>query len=309
MRNLYKFSLLLLLFWLACEPYASQKASDSPTSGSIKIGADEEFKPLTRAEVNVYSALYLNTKIIPVYGSEDSMVDLLIKDSIRLAVISRKLTKAEETYFNNQKLFPEQVKIGEDAITFIVNNSNPDTMLSVEQIKSVFMGKDSLWEQIDKHNEQGKITAVFDYGNSGNAKYITHNFMTAQKFPAWCFALNGNKKVIDYVSRTPNSIGIIGLNWLSREYDTAVINELKKVKVVSVSAKQSSNIHDYIEPSMETLYSGEYPFNRDIYIISREAYTGLGSGFISHVTSNKGQRIIYQEGLLPVHMPSHNIHY
>ncbi len=302
-------TLFLLVLLSACEPYGSQKAVDSPTSGSIKIGADEEFKPLTRAEVNVYSALYLNTKITPVFGSEDSMVDLLMKDSIRLAVISRKLSKTEETYFNNLKLFPEQVKIAGDAITFIVNKDNPDAMLTAEQVKDIFKGKDSLWSQVGKANEQGKITAVFDYQNSGNAKYITNNFIQGQKFPAWCFALNGNKKVIDYVSRTPNSLGIIGLNWLSSEYDTAVLNALKHVKIVAVSAKESNNAGDYVTPSMETIASGEYPFCRDIYIVSREAYTGLGSGFLAHVTSNKGQRIIYQEGLLPVHMPSHNIHY
>ena len=308
MRNLYKLLVILSLF-SACEPYASQKGTDSPTAGSIKIGADEEFKPLTKAEVNVYQALYVNTKISPVFGSEDSVVDLLMKDSIRLAVMSRKLSKAEETYFNNQKLFPEQVKIAEDAITFIVNNTNPDTTLSAGQVKDIFNGKDSIWNQLKKDGEKGKITAVFDYQNSGNAKYITANFMQEQKFPPWCFALNGNRKVIDYVSKTPNSLGIIGLNWLSSQYDTTVINALKKIKIVAISAKESASMNVYYIPSMETISSGDYPFCRDIYIVSREAYTGLGSGFLAHVTSNKGQRIIYQEGLLPVHMPSHNIQY
>src|SRR5581483_11211309 len=200
MRVFNKIVVLVFFLFLvfACGTYTSEKAIDTPTSGSIKIGSDEEFKPLTKAEVDVYTSLYINTKISPVYGSEDSMVDLLMKDSIRLAVISRKLSKTEETYFNNQKLFPEQVKIGEDAVTFIVNRDNPDTLLLMEQIKAVFEGKDSLWQQIDKNNKQGKITAVFDYGNSGNAKYITQNLMKVGKFPTWCFALNGNKKVVDY---------------------------------------------------------------------------------------------------------------
>jgi len=45
-----------------------------------------------------------------------------------------------------------------------------------------------------------------------------------------------------------------------------------------------------------------YPLQRNIYVISREARTGLGSGFASFVAGQKGQLIFYKSGLLPAKM-------
>ena len=299
---------LFILFVTACGRYADEGAKDTATSGRINIAADEELKPMTRAELDVFTSLYTNAKINAVYKPEDSAYAIFLKDSARLIVTSRKLTSSEETYLNNNHLHPEQVKIASDAIVFIVNNANPDTLLSVEKLKAIFNGNDSLWQQINTKNK-GKINLVFDYDNSGISRYIQQNLMQEKKFPAYCFALQGNKQVVQYVSKNPGAIGVLAFNWLSSEYDTAVINALKMVKVVALSAKESPNASDYFAPYMATIQSGQYPICRDIYIISREPYTGLGSGFLSFVASNKGQRIIYQEGLLPARMPSLNIHY
>jgi len=38
-------------------------------------------------------------------------------------------------------------------------------------------------------------------------------------------------------------------------------------------------------------------------MVSRESFSGLGSGFISFVAGEKGQRIILKSGLVPATMP------
>jgi phosphate transport system substrate-binding protein len=300
---------IILLFFLillgaACGNYG-EKEKDTPTSGNIGIVADEEYQSLTRAEIQVYTSLYVHARINTVYKPEDSAFNSFLKDSVRLLVSSRRLTQAEETYLNNNHQRPEQVKIGTDAVVFIVNNTNPDTLLSVENLKAFFAGKDSLWQQINDKNK-GQINVVFDNGNSGSIRYVQQSLMQGQKIPANCFAVHGNNQVVEYVSKTPNAMGIIGLDCVGNEYDTTVMNTLKKVKMVALSAKEGTG---YFGPYMGALASGQYPLCRDVYIISKEPYTGLGSGLLSFVMSNKGQRIIYAEGLLPIKMPSNNIHY
>jgi phosphate transport system substrate-binding protein len=42
---------------------------------------------------------------------------------------------------------------------------------------------------------------------------------------------------------------------------------------------------------------------RTVYIISREARAGLGSGFTAFVAGDKGQRIILKSGLVPATAP------
>ena len=294
---------------MSCSQTGHEKAVDNSTSGTIRIGADHEFMPLTAAELNVFMYLYTDAHIHPYYETEDSVFNLLLKDSVRLIVASRKLSPQEEVYFHSRKLFPEQVKIASDAVTFIVNNNNPDTLISVDELKAVFAGHDSLWQQLNPKSVPGKMAVVFDYENSANALYIHKKLMHGQKFPSFCFALHGNRQVINYVGQNKNALGIIGGNWISDGYDTTVIRELTSIKVVALASKNSATPGDYYKPWAEYIQTGQYPLCRNIYIISREAYTGLGSGFLSFVTSDKGQRIVFRAGLLPAIMPNQNMHF
>jgi phosphate transport system substrate-binding protein len=307
MRALYKVAICLSFVpFLGCGSQPGKSEKDSPTSGKITIVSDDEFMPLVEAELNVFTSAYHKASITAVYLPEDSAFSLFLKDSVRLIVASRKLLPAEEKYFKSKSIFPEQVKIATDAITFIVNNNNADSLLTMEQVNAIFQRRDSLWEQIDNKVKGSRINVVFDHEGSGNLRYIQEEILKGKKFPAWCFALHNNNEVLDYVSKNINAIGVIGLNKVSNVYDSSVIKALKKVRIVALSA---GNGKAHYKPTLDNIEAGVYPLCRDIYIISRETYTGLGSGFLAFVTYDKGQRIVYREGLLPARMPSHTLHF
>ena len=251
------------------------------------------------AEKQVFQSLYSNTKINVKYEPEDSLFRDLMNDSARVIVAGRKLTQQEETFFKDKQLFPEQVQIATDALALIVNNDNPDTLLSMDKIKAIFAG-DSTWSTPGK----GNITVVFDHENSGNSRYIRENLMKGNKFPANCFALNSNEQVINYVSKNKSALGIIGVNWISNDYDSAAEGFLNKVKVVWVSATADGR---HFQPYQYYIKTGDYPLCREVYMIKTEPYMGLASGFLSFVTSDKGQRIIFHEGILPTTVPTHII--
>ncbi|HTA26269.1 MAG TPA: substrate-binding domain-containing protein [Bacteroidia bacterium] len=286
------------LLFVSCGQ-AGKAHTDTPTSGVTTIGSDDSYTPTVNAEIQVFQALYKAAAIHVKYEPEDSLFKGLMKDSLQVIVAGRKLTTQEETYFKDKQLFPEQVKIATDAIAILVNNDNPDTMLTMDKIKAIFNG-DSTWDSPGK----GKITVVFDHENSGNSRYIRENLMKGSKFPTYCFALNSNPQVIDYVSKNKGALGIIGVNWVSNDYDSATVGFLNKAKVVYVSL---TNGGQHFQPYQYYIKTGDYPLCRDVYMIKTEPYMGLGSGFLSFVTSDKGQRIIFHEGILPATVPTHII--
>ena len=57
------------------------------------------------------------------------------------------------------------------------------------------------------------------------------------------------------------------------------------------------------KPYQAYVAQGLYPYTRKVYIISREARTGLGTGFSSFVAGDVGQKIILKMGVLPASMP------
>ncbi|MCK7531133.1 MAG: hypothetical protein MZV63_08880 [Marinilabiliales bacterium] len=56
------------------EPKGTAALKETPTSGDIKIEADESFQPIVDAEVDTFTALYNYAQIKPVYKPENELV-------------------------------------------------------------------------------------------------------------------------------------------------------------------------------------------------------------------------------------------
>src|SRR6267143_4938813 len=122
---------------------------DNPTSGSIKIAADESLRPLLEAEVDTFQGTYHYAFIHADYTSEAEAMDRLLKDSVRLAVVTRKLTNDEMQVFNEVKIIPDQVKIAKDGVAIIINRNNPDSIFQFSQLQGIVEGKLSQWKQLN----------------------------------------------------------------------------------------------------------------------------------------------------------------
>ena len=148
----------------------SKQPTDTVSSGVIKISADESFRPLIQQEIDVFEGLYPAAGIIPEYTSEVEAINLLIKDSVRLAVSTRKLTQPEINTLNEKKLFPKEIKIATDGIALITNKQNTDSMLSLPNLTKILTGKITKWKELDPQSKLGDIQVVFDNANSSTLR-------------------------------------------------------------------------------------------------------------------------------------------
>lgn len=87
--------LLCMLTFSACNSSGKNGKEETLYSGEIRIAVDESFKPIMEEELQVYQALTPEASITPVYCSEVEAVNLLLKDSVRLAITNRRLTEKE----------------------------------------------------------------------------------------------------------------------------------------------------------------------------------------------------------------------
>jgi phosphate transport system substrate-binding protein len=292
----------LAIFGTACNQ--SGKVLDTPTSGTIKISVDETFGPIMEAEINTFQALYKYAHIQAVYKPEAEVIQDFLYDTVRMVIATRQLSDKEKAELEKQKLIPRVTKIAIDGIALILNRENPDSTFTMQQVRDVFTGKTTSWQQLDPTAKNNEITIVFDNGNSSTARFILDSINLKQPLPPNTFSANSNSKVIDYVAQNRNAIGIIGVNWISDRDDSTATSFLKKVKVAGISRSSNpASEEDYVQPYQAFLAQGTYPLRRDVYIISKEARAGLGTGFASFLAGDKGQRIILKSGLVPASMP------
>ena len=299
---IYSWVLLLGAGVLACNQTA--EISDTPTSGTMKISVDESFAPIIDSHVYTFQKIYKYAKVTALYKSEGEVIKDLLQDSARLVVVARKLTPSEMQVFDKIKVTPRVTKVAVDGVALIVHPDNKDTLLAIPQLKDIFTGKKTSWKQINPNSNLNDITIVFDNNNSSTARYVIDSINQKQPLPAKAFASKSNPAVVDYVANNPNAIGVIGVNWVSDSDDSTARGYLKKINVVAVGEKINPGDPDtYYQPIQAYLAEGTYPLKRDLYIISREARAGLGTGFASFVAGDKGQRIILKSGLLPAVSP------
>ena len=291
--------LLVSLYLLESGCTQSNAPTDTPTTGHVRISVDESFFPLIDSELNVFHGLYKYATITPSFVPELQSIKDLLSDSARIAIVTRELNDEEKKYFEGLKLFPKTLKIATDAIALITHPENPDTVISMQQLAEIFSGSMNSWKTINAKSPLTDMMVIFDNKNSSTARYIKSKFNT--DLPSYTYAVNTNPEVIEYVAGHKNALGVIGVSWISDGDDSQSIDFLKKINVMRIISDSSDTRGK--QPYQAYIAQGSYPLTRSIYIINREARSGLGTGFASFIASDKGQRIILKSGLVPATMP------
>lgn len=301
LKILYILSIILIIV-SGCGGNRKNTINETVTSGDIKISVDEAYQLLFDTEIYTFESFYKYANITAAYEPEGNAIDKLMDDSVRLVVANRKLTDAEEKLLISKKIIPKTTKIAIDALAFIINRENTDSLLQFEQIKEIFSGKITQWSQINKKSQLSDLLVVFDNNKSCNTRFIEEKFKLENDFPSNCFAVKTNSDVIAYVEKNKNAIGIISVNWISDKDDSISHEFLKRIKVVSVS-REGGDETSYYKPYPGNIAEGSYPLTREVYMINRETFNGLGTGFVQFVAGDQGQRIVLKSGLVPATMP------
>jgi len=275
---------------------------ETPTRGNIKIAVDESFEPLIETEVYTFTSLYENAYIKASYKPEYDIINDFMNDSVRVIVTSRKLSEDQIQYLRDSLIVARTVTFAYDALALITNRNNPDTLIKYDHIKNIFLGRYKQWKDLDPSSRVGNIRVIFDNTKSANIRYFKELFEIEENLPDNFYALNTNEEVINFVSRNEDALGIISVNWISDKDDSTSTNFINKVNVIAVSSAYFDDGY-YYRPLQGSIYDKSYPFIREVYMISRETFTGLGSGFIQWATGEQGQRIVLKSGLVPATMP------
>lgn len=260
--------------------------------GSVIIMVDETLTPLIEDQVAVFESNY-DAKIKIVSKSEVEIVNSLFKEKSVIAVLSRNLSIEENKLFEQKKITPKITKFATDAIVFISNKSNNDSIIELKNVIEFMQGKPT-------SSIKG---LVFDNPNSSTVRFMNDLAEIKANPKSGVYSFKTNDEVIKFVSQNKEMIGVVGVNWLSQP-KPEMQDFVNKVSVLKLKGLTSDK---YYDPSQNNIAEGKYALARDLYIINGQGYSGLGMGFASFVAGDIGQRIILKSGLLPVKIPGRRI--
>jgi phosphate transport system substrate-binding protein len=287
----FVFFIVLMFFIVTCKQ-SNTKSTNTIVEGETTVLVDESIKPVVEDLVQVFESKY-NTKITIVAKSEAEVIQALAKDTSRIAILTRTITKEEIAYFNSKKLYPKVTPFAKDAIAFITNKNTKDTLITLKEVTD-FM----------KATKTSKIKGlVFDNLNSSTVRYIS-DLSGIKNLPSEnVFSFKTNNEVIDYVAQNNGMIGVIGINYIF-EPSGKMKESIQKINVLNVLNTADNK---YYSPTQNNLAEGTYPLARDLFVVNAQGNEGLGMRFSAFITSEIGQRIILKSGLLPCNIPSRKI--
>ena len=299
-RNLKFFGLTLILgLFLACGNKPNPEQEEAYQKAAAIFTADESFYPILDEELYYFQNQTLDS-ITPVYINEQDAVRKLMKLETWLAFTTRDFTVKERQNLIDRKYLPRAIPIAYDGLAIIVNNTNPDTCITVKDFARILRGEVSEWKEIYPQNKLGVIDVVFDNPLSSTVRWCVDSILGGKQFSAKNIgAVQTSAAVIDYVEKHSNALVIIGSNWLNDKRDTTNVTFKKNITVMGVSKMDSAKSYNSWQPYQFYLYNGNYPLRRTIYALLNDTRNGVPSGFTHFIQLPKGQKIILRSGLLP----------
>ncbi|MDR7209837.1 phosphate transport system substrate-binding protein [Flavobacterium piscis] len=277
-----------------CNQKSKNDISDKESilKGSLEITVDETIKPIVEDQIAVFEGTY-DAKISIKAKSEAELINDLLNQKTKVVITTRDLTLSEKEKFQNFKIIPRITPFAIDAIAFISNKSNNDTLIALKTVIDFMQG-----------NPDSNIKGlVFDNPNSSTVRYMKDLAGVKDVPEIGGFSFKTNEEVIKFVSENDGMIGVVGVNWLSQP-SASMLPLLKKINVLSVKGLKDSL---YYSPTQNDIAEMKYPLARDLYIINCQGYSGLGMGFASFIAGDIGQRIVLKSGLLPVRIPGRKL--
>jgi phosphate transport system substrate-binding protein len=269
-----------------------KKPYDTPTQGRIVISVDESFKPIIDSQLKVFKASFPETDIVAYYKAEAECLKDLEVDSVRMVIVTRGLSREESEGFLEKINFkPVWGLIAYDAVAVVANKKSKTNTLSIKELRSMLDGSIG-----------GDYEVVMDGTQAtSTVRFAMDTLLKGKPLGSRVVAARSSEGVIDYVEKSPNAIGLLGVSWVGNPEDEQQLSFQNRIQMVSMKC-ETCNEDAYVLPYQANIALGRYPLTRGIYYILKENYEGLGKGFVNFLIYERGQLIFKRAYLLPARM-------
>jgi phosphate transport system substrate-binding protein len=250
----------------------------------ITVKGSDTMVILAQKWAETYMAKNSGVSIRVTGGGSGTGISALINGTTDICNSSRPMKPAEKEKLKQRFGTPGvEVRVAKDGITIYTHPSNGVKQLSLPQLKGIYTGTITNWQQVG-----GKNARIVLYGrenSSGTYSFFKEHVLGNRDFAASTQTLPGTAAIVNAITKDPNGIGYGGFGYA------------KGVKILSVSHTDGGAA---MAPSAQSIKSGNYPISRFLYIYLRNRPTGALKAYIDWIISDAGQKVVNQAGYFPI---------
>ena len=222
-------------------------------------------------------------------------IGMLLDSELSFAQNGRPLQESEYAIARSRNFTLKQIPVAIDGIVFFVNPQLPIEGLTINQLKDIFQGKITNWQQVggpdlpvvaisQDPNVHITIDSLLDNGEQlGKQVKIVRDYTTAMR-------------------EVGNTTGSISYS------SAAIARGQETIRGVALAATDSD---EYVPPfsqdervNLEAFRDSSYPFTRRLFIVVREDGTieeQAGKAYANLLLTDEGQQIIERAGFVPLY--------
>jgi len=263
---------------------ATPAATSSGQKQTITISGSTTVLPIVQKAADQYMAAHSDADIQVSGGGSGVGIQAIGAKTVDIGMSSREVTSAEKAKYPAFNI----ITVAHDGIAVIVNPQNEIQYITPDQVKNVYLGKVTKWTEISGANVPNTNNAIVLVGRdsaSGTRSYFDESVLLKATPSSKMLEKNSNGAVTQTIAQTPGAIGYVSIGYVSSD-----------VKAVPIWY----NADKIITPSAATVKDKSYPLSRDLYIITNGQPSGLTKDFIDYILSADGQKIVADEGYVPI---------
>ena len=197
-------------------------------------------------------------------------------------------SKEQTEYAKSYDKTLRQTLIGKEAFVFFVENDNPVSDISSEQLRAIYHGDITNWKEVGGKNQ---AIVAFQRPEGSGSQTMMEYFMgdVTLKEPKSYEQYNAMDGIVKVVANYANEDGALGYSF--RYFIEGLMQE-KNVKILSI---------DGVYPTTENIRNGSYPLVTGLYCVTLENETNPNvEKVLDFLLSEDGQYIIEQTGYVGI---------
>lgn len=216
-------------------------------------------------------------------GGSGTGIAALINGTVDLAQSSRAMSDEEKASVEKQRSAQVvETPVALDTLAVFVNAANQVRRMTIGQVRDIYMGKVTNWNQVG-----GPNATIVIYGresSSGTYDYFREHVLEDGDFSPRVQTLAGTAAIINAVSKDPSGIGYGGIAYS------------KDAAAVALSAGSGQAV----APSETSVADGTYPLSRNLYFYTLSNASDPINRFVQWAVSPAGQAVVENVGYFPL---------
>ena len=220
-------------------------------------------------------------KIAVTGGGSGVGISALLNKTTDIAMASRSMKQSEIDKAKELGIGVEEVVLGFDGITLIVNQNNQVKGLDSVTLGKIFRGEITNWKEVG--GDDAKIVALSRDSSSGTHEFFKEHVIRGGEknnleYGPETLYMPSNEAIKQEVKSNKYAIGYIGMGYMDDSVHSLAI--------------------DGITPSKENVSNKTYPIAREVYWYVPSERTGTMKELVDFAISADGQSIVESEGFI-----------